>query len=413
MCIYHVEVGRTSHDGGCGCRISGNPALVVDNESGLIKAGGSLQRAPRSALLSEPPLNPKLNREKMTRTMFKTFNVPAIYIAVQAVLSLFASGGSTGIVLDSGHGVTHTVPIYEGRALPHAISSLELAGRGLSDYLMKPLSDRGYTLRTSADSEVARDMKEICATSRSTLSARCRQPSRASPDAACISPAFPSPLSAALPGLATRVQRELAALAPPDVRVAVCVAAPAGCGHSAWAGGARAWRRGPPSGRRWSRGRSSTTPGPPSCTASASDAAPSSLHPTGSAGFAGVDPCPTRTSASEGPATAGRHAHGHCVRAGQATRVDSRSLSNAASRPRHGLAMPRRVQTMPWIRLRAEGRGTGRSAMALAAVPGEVGPDRPRRGDLEPAPAAVCPDAGLASPEARQGPAGRPRRPHI
>jgi actin len=113
-----------------------------------------------NVLLTEAPQNPKGNREKMTQIMFEVFNTQGIYISIQAVLSLYSAGKTTGIVMDAGDGVSHFVPIYEGYSFPHAVGRINLAGRDLTKYLQNILSERGLHLTTSAEQEIVRDIKE-------------------------------------------------------------------------------------------------------------------------------------------------------------------------------------------------------------------------------------------------------------
>ncbi|ELU06547.1 hypothetical protein CAPTEDRAFT_185824 [Capitella teleta] len=124
--------------------------------------------ADHPVMLTDSPLNPKSCRQKTAEVMFETFNVPALYIATQAVLSLYSSNMMSGLVIDSGDGVTHTVPVYEGYAIPHCISRIDIAGRDLTFYLCRLLRERGFSFVSTAEHQIVRSIKEkLCYVSQS------------------------------------------------------------------------------------------------------------------------------------------------------------------------------------------------------------------------------------------------------
>ncbi|KAF9435388.1 hypothetical protein BGZ76_006395 [Entomortierella beljakovae] len=111
-------------------------------------------------LLTDSPLNTKPDREKMTQIMFESFNVPFVNVTNQSSLALFSAGRTTGLVLDIGDTATHAVPLNEGLTVPHAILRSSVAGRSVTQYLTKLLSDKGYRFDTPAAVDIVRNLKE-------------------------------------------------------------------------------------------------------------------------------------------------------------------------------------------------------------------------------------------------------------
>ncbi|EKV18284.1 Actin-like protein, putative [Penicillium digitatum Pd1] len=114
----------------------------------------------RKILLTEPPMNPLKNREQMAEVMLEGYGFGGVYVAIQAVLALYAQGLSSGVVVDSGDGVTHIIPVYESTVLNHHIRRLDVAGRDVTRNLIALLLRRGYALNRTADFETVRQIKE-------------------------------------------------------------------------------------------------------------------------------------------------------------------------------------------------------------------------------------------------------------
>jgi len=111
-------------------------------------------------MLTEPPMNPLENRKRMVTTMFEKYKFKGVHVAIQAVLSLYAQGLITGMVVDAGDGVTHVVPVFDGYCISKNVLRLDVAGRDVTTYLIKLMLLRGYSFNQSADFDTVRRIKE-------------------------------------------------------------------------------------------------------------------------------------------------------------------------------------------------------------------------------------------------------------
>mgnify|MGYP000187351413 CR=1 FL=1 len=122
-------------------------------------------------MLTEPPMNPPVNRESMAEIMFETFGFEGLHIGVQATLALYSAWynsvsevqknmGLTGTVVDSGDGVTHIIPMVDGYVIGSCIKHVPLAGRDITEYIMRAIRDRGETLDSEDIKNVAKEIKD-------------------------------------------------------------------------------------------------------------------------------------------------------------------------------------------------------------------------------------------------------------
>ncbi|NWX93678.1 ACTL9 protein, partial [Nothoprocta ornata] len=126
-------------------------------------------------LITDPPLSPSTSREKLVEMAFESLHSPGIYIASQSVLSVYAHGQTSGLVVDAGYAVTHTVPVDEGYSLSHAVERMDIAGSHMTHYLMKLLRDSGYML-SEAMTQVIEDIKHKCCYVASDFENECYLP---------------------------------------------------------------------------------------------------------------------------------------------------------------------------------------------------------------------------------------------
>ncbi|EPX71375.1 actin-like protein Arp1 [Schizosaccharomyces octosporus yFS286] len=112
-------------------------------------------------LLAETPFNNAKNKERMAEIFFETFNVPALNFSLQPVLALYSTARTTGLVVEVGEGLTHTVPVFDGFVLSSAQRD-DYGGKDVTEFLQLQLRQLGYRFVTSAEAEIVREIKEAC-----------------------------------------------------------------------------------------------------------------------------------------------------------------------------------------------------------------------------------------------------------
>ena len=129
---------------------------VLKKKLGLTKA----DLKERKILMTEAPSNPTKNKEKMAEILFEKINIGYFNIEPQAKMTLYSEAEETGVILDSGDGVTHVIPIVHNYLLHHSIKRLDIAGRHITNYLTRLLQIKGYAFNSTADFELIRELKE-------------------------------------------------------------------------------------------------------------------------------------------------------------------------------------------------------------------------------------------------------------
>jgi len=114
----------------------------------------------RKLLMTEAPNNPDRNKEVMAEILFEKLGIGYFNIEPQAKMTLYAEGEETGVILDSGDGVTHVIPIFQNYLITHQIKRLDIAGRHITNYLTRLLQMKGYAFNSTADFETVREIKE-------------------------------------------------------------------------------------------------------------------------------------------------------------------------------------------------------------------------------------------------------------
>ncbi|NIG60624.1 actin-like protein 7B [Pontoporia blainvillei] len=146
---YYLHGPRTAQHGGASeadlsakIRHRGGLGLRPEHLGVHLPHGHEILPEEHAVLVSDPLLSPTSNREKYAELMFETFGIPAMHVTSQSLLSIYSYGKTFGLVVESGHGVSHVVHISEGDVLPGLTSHADYAGSDLTNYLL--LNEAGH-----------------------------------------------------------------------------------------------------------------------------------------------------------------------------------------------------------------------------------------------------------------------------